>query len=183
MTALALGGVKSPIPPRYQNLPEAATFGRLASRPSAIDPNAVQFFADWVGQCLQTDANGNVMLRPEFVPIGSQGRLRPPTSTTPANLTITKRQGDNQTAKAGGPVPVPLQVRIANPGGRIDGIAVLFEVRDFGASIAGTTRTSRLTDAKGDVEITGWVLGRAPGNQFIDVTVGSAAVSFKATAT
>ena len=37
-----------PIPPRYDGLADAETFGRLSSRPDRIDPNAAAYFAAWI---------------------------------------------------------------------------------------------------------------------------------------
>jgi hypothetical protein len=66
---------KTPIPPPYQGLAEAATFGRLASRPDRIDPVAVSFFYAWLVNTnfAVKGKDGRISLRPEFVPIGKAG--------------------------------------------------------------------------------------------------------------
>jgi hypothetical protein len=37
-----------PIPPRYEGLDDAETFGRLRSIPGRIEPTAAAFFAEWI---------------------------------------------------------------------------------------------------------------------------------------
>ena len=74
-TISVLPTTKAPIPPPYQGLVDAATFGRLASRPDRIDPVALTFFYSWfvnTGFAVK-GKDGRISLRPEFVPIGKAG--------------------------------------------------------------------------------------------------------------
>lgn len=62
---------KQPVPPPYRGLPESATFGRLASRPDRIDPEALAFFQSWFNAAIASRRkDGRVILRDEFIPIG-----------------------------------------------------------------------------------------------------------------
>lgn len=86
-----------PIPPRYDGLPDAETFGRLSSKPNDIDPNAVAYFAAWIAGL------------PGGVAIESGGGQTGPAGDVlgaPLVVKVTDRQGH---ATAG--LPVLFQVR------------------------------------------------------------------------
>jgi hypothetical protein len=69
---------KQPVPPRYQGLPDSATFARLASRPDRIDPEALEFFKSWFANTNVSykRKDGRFTLREEFIPIGAVEFLR-----------------------------------------------------------------------------------------------------------
>lgn len=172
---------QQPIPPRYQGLPNAATFGRLASRPDLIDPTAAQYFVDWIGRAALIDAKGVAVLRPDFAPIGIP--------TIPARIpinvsrpTIVKLAGDNQKGKPRAALPTPLKVRITDGKSPQPGVSVAFEVRNFGATIGGRVIASRTTNAAGEAEIGVWILGPETGSQSIEVTAAGSSDLFTATA-
>jgi hypothetical protein len=170
-------------PDRYEGVADAEGFGRLASRPNAIDPNAVTFFKQWIVGCVEIDPTGKVVLKPEFTPIGS--RPIAATSLGGSGLKLEKTDGDGQSGPPGGIVgPIQVEVVTGASGDPVAGVAVVFRVKKgFGASIGGQPTASRITDVNGEAEIDDWRLGIIPGPNQLEVAVAGATVTFAATAT
>lgn len=166
-------------PDRYEGVADAEGFGRLASRPNAIDPNAVTFFKQWIVGCVDIDPTGKVLLKPEFTPIGS----RPiPATSLGSKLSMKKAAGDAQSGPPEG-ILGPVKVKVTDAGGnRAAGAAVLFRAKGLGASIGGQPTASRITDVNGEAEIDDWRLGIIPGTNQLEVAVAGATVTFTATA-
>jgi hypothetical protein len=98
----------------------------------------------------------------------------------PASLTINA--GNNQSAPAGSPVPVPPSVLVRDAlGNPIAGVAVTFAVAGGGGSLTGG---SAVTSASGIAQVGSWVLGPVPGLNTLSASVaGLPAVTFAATGT
>ena len=117
-----------PIPPRYNGLADAETFGRLSSRPDRIDPNAEAFFAAWIAGV------------PVASPIVSGDKQSGEAGTVLAAPLVVK-----VTDAEGNPVVgVPVAFRVRDPGARIDGraIAVALTTQE-GKATAGRWRLGR----------------------------------------
>ena len=88
--AIITPGTKAPIPPPYRGLVDAATFGRLASRPDRVDPEAAAFFDAWLrnngGAILLKDRSGNAVPNPQFFRIGTARLL----GTLPASGAVSE---------------------------------------------------------------------------------------------
>lgn len=95
----------------------------------------------------------------------------------PSDIIIA--QGNNQSAKASGPLPNPIVIRIVGPGNvPMKGIAVAFQVVSGGGLISPQ---SAITNALGEVT-TRWTVGAAAGANTLAVSSGSLqAVSMTAT--
>lgn len=98
----------------------------------------------------------------------------------PASLTINA--GNNQTAPAGLPVPIPPSVVVRDAQGNpVAGVTVSFAVTGGGGRLTGA---SAPTSASGIAQVGSWVLGSAPGLNTLGASVaGLPSVTFTATAT
>lgn len=86
----------------------------------------------------------------------------------PSDLVVA--QGNNQTARPGGPLPNPIVIRVLGPNNvPMKGIAVAFQVVTGGGLISPQ---SGLTNALGEVTAR-WTLGQGTGSQTIAVSSGS----------
>ena len=94
-----------PIPPRYDGLDDAETFGRLSSRPDRIDPNAEAFFAAWIA---------GVPVAAPIVSGDKQSGEVGSVLAAPLIVKVTDTQGNPV-------VGAPVVFRVRDPGARIDG--------------------------------------------------------------
>jgi len=86
----------------------------------------------------------------------------------PSDIIIA--QGNNQLAKAGGPLPTPIVIRIVGPGNvPMKGIPVAFQVMAGGGLISPQ---SAITNALGEVTAR-WTLGGTAGSNTLAVSSGS----------
>lgn len=86
----------------------------------------------------------------------------------PSDIIIA--QGNNQQAKAGGPLPNPVVIRIVGPGNApMRGIPVAFQVTSGGGLISPQ---SAITNALGEVTAR-WTLGGTAGSNTLAVSSGS----------
>ncbi len=86
----------------------------------------------------------------------------------PSDIIIA--QGNNQLAKAGGPLPNPIVIRIVGPGNApMKGIPVAFQVTAGGGLISPQ---SAITNALGEVTAR-WTLGGTAGSNTLAVSSGS----------
>jgi hypothetical protein len=107
------------IPPRYEGLADAETFGRLISRPDQIDPHAVAYFAAWIA-----GLPGGVASVAGGEQTGSAGDVL----GAPLIVKVTDRRGH-----AVARVPVLFQVREVDA--RVDGrIAIAVLTADDGTA-------------------------------------------------
>ena len=102
---------KAPIPPAYKGLVDAATFGRLASQPDRIDPEAVAFFNAWLnnngGVIFLRDSDGRPVPNPRFFRIGSAklpGSFATATASTAAPAAPATAPDSNATSTVSGAV-------------------------------------------------------------------------------
>jgi len=130
-----------PIPPRYVGLADAETFGRLISRPNAIDPTAVAFFAAWAASV----ASGLEIVSGD----ASSGA---PGSVLSAPLVIRVTDSDGNPVAG---VPVTFQVRQLDA--RIDGRIAVTKVT--GADGRATVTRWKLGQLKGTQNVDVSVLG------------------------
>lgn len=88
--------------------------------------------------------------------------------------------GDNQTATAGGTVPIAPAVSVTDAGGAgVGGVTVTFAVASGGGSVTGGTATS---DGQGIATVGSWILGSLVGSNTLTATVsGLAPATFTAT--
>ena len=72
-STIVIPTTKRPVPPAYVGLPDSATFGRLASQPDRINPEAREFFESWLtsANVLCRTSEGRLTLRPDARPIGT----------------------------------------------------------------------------------------------------------------
>jgi hypothetical protein len=117
-----------PIPPRYVGLTNAETFGRLRSRPDAIEPTAAAYFAEWAGGV------------PAELEIASgDASSGAPGSVLSAPLVVKVTDGTGNPIAG---VPVTFQVRELDA--RIDGrIAITAVTGADGRATAGRWRLGR----------------------------------------
>jgi hypothetical protein len=99
----------------------------------------------------------------------------------PPPLSLTKYQGDGQTAAPGSAVAVPPAVRVIDAFGSIRaGIVVTFAATGGGGSITGA---SAVSDVEGIARVGAWVLGTQTGTNVLSATLANGgSVSFSATA-
>ena len=102
------------------------------------------------------------------------------TDSNPPPAAVGTSAGDNQTAAAGGTVPVAPAVRVTDAGGAgVGGVTVAFAVASGGGSVTGGTATS---DGQGIATVGSWTLGSTVGANTLTATVsGLSAVTFTAT--
>ena len=102
------------------------------------------------------------------------------TDSNPPPAAVGASAGDNQTATAGGTVPVAPAVRVTDAGGAgVGGVTVAFAVASGGGSVTGGTATS---DGQGIATVGSWALGPTVGSNTLTAAVpGLAAVTFTAT--
>lgn len=85
--------------------------------------------------------------------------------------TVLIQAGQNQSAAAGSPVPVPPSVRVSDQfGNPVAGVPVGFAVTGGGGSVTGATP---LTGANGIATVGSWILGGVPGPNTLTATVGT----------
>lgn len=101
------------------------------------------------------------------------------TSTAGAAASIAKNAGDNQTAPAGGTVPVAPSVLVKDAGGNPKpGVSVTFAVVAGGGSVTGATA---VTNAAGIAAVGSWTLGSSAAVNSLSATVpGLSPVTFTA---
>ena len=88
--------------------------------------------------------------------------------------------GDDQTAPAGAPVPVPPAVRVTDAlGNPVEGVPVQFTVAAGGASVSGGNAVS---DSNGVAAVGRWTLGAAGTNRLTASAAGVGSVTFSARA-
>jgi hypothetical protein len=103
-------------------------------------------------------------------------------SVAGAAASVAKNAGDNQSALAGTPVPIPPSVLVKDANGNPrPGAAVTFAVVSGGGSVTGA---AAVTNTAGIAAVGSWTLGSATGANSLSATVaGLPAVTFVATAT
>ena len=104
------------------------------------------------------------------------------TGTPGAPASMSLSAGDNQSAPAGGAVPVRPAVLVRDPhGNNVPDVVVTFVVMAGGGSVQGAAAT---TSAAGVATVGGWTLGVAPGPNRLEAQLaGLTAVTFNATGT
>lgn len=111
------------------------------------------------------------------------GSVTPPPPPPPAPATMTRVEGDHQTAAAGLPVPVRPAVKLAaSDGSPFSGRTVEFAVTGGGGTLSGSGGT-QTTDADGIARAT-WVLGHLVGTNTLTATADATGspITFTATA-
>lgn len=159
------------------------TGGKSVSPPKAIAPNSEVRHGSTFGVLKLTLESGSYTW--DFLPVagatftdsGSNDCHGPP--PPPAQIAIV--DGNNQTAPAGTPVPIPPSVRVVDAGGLpLAGIKIAFSVTQGGGTVTGATQ---FTDADGVATVGGWTLGPTPGVNKLRAKVSGATLSIVFTAT